>query len=168
MGSQRVGHDWVTELNWPPDKCNPCQDFVCNTSYFVSFTSFFYRFYLLVCSLSFIWIVCPSNSVPANINISYLVLEEILQMILSYSLIFTQELRCTTWILLSFCMELVVKPRFLFADFFLICCKESSFSSVLVAEKSWVYHLGFNLHLIVFSHHLFPFFTTWTDLVSFK
>ena len=61
---------------------------MCNTSNLVSFTSFFYRFSLLVCSLSFIRIVCPSNSVPANINISYLVLEEILQMILSYLLIF--------------------------------------------------------------------------------
>ena len=51
MGLQRVGNDWTSELNWPPDKCDPCQDFVCKTISLLSFTSFFYRFSLFVCSL---------------------------------------------------------------------------------------------------------------------
>ena len=34
MGSQRVGHDWATELNWPEEKIN--------LSYIIWFTFYFY------------------------------------------------------------------------------------------------------------------------------
>ena len=38
MGSQRVGHDWATELNWTVKLLNLCLDFICKFNYKLGIT----------------------------------------------------------------------------------------------------------------------------------